>query len=141
VEFAQPGGEPALLVARLRDKHGPAALAARQALWLGTRGGATCLGRADEIGALRPGMLADLALWRVDTLAHDTIAHGASPDGPGGAPGGDPVAALVFGPPPPLELLLVAGAPVVERGELRTTDMTVAAREVRAARRRLQAGR
>jgi hypothetical protein len=49
----------------------------------------------------------------------------------------DPVAALVFGPPAPLELLLVGGAPVVERGELRTIDITAAAREVRAARGRL----
>ena len=122
----------ALLAARVRDEHGPAALTARQALWIGTRGGATCLGRADEIGALRPGMLADIALWRVDTLAHDAIAHG---------PDGDPVAALVFGPPAPLELLLVGGTPVVERGELRTADMTAAARDVRAARLRLEAGR
>ncbi len=57
------------------------------------------------------------------------------------APGGDPVAALVFGPPAPLELLLVDGAPVVERGELRTADITAAAREVRAARRALEADR
>ena len=63
----------ALLAARLRDGQGPAALTARQALWLGTRGGASCLGRADEIGALRPGMLADIALWRLDTLAHQAI--------------------------------------------------------------------
>jgi cytosine/adenosine deaminase-related metal-dependent hydrolase len=126
----------ALLAARVKDEHGPAALTARQALWIGTRGGATCLGRADEIGALRPGMLADIALWRVDTLAHDAIAH--EPDG---LPGGDPVAALVFGPPAPLELLLVGGTPVVERGELRTADMTAAAREVRAARLALEAGR
>jgi cytosine/adenosine deaminase-related metal-dependent hydrolase len=95
-----------------------------------------CLGRADEIGALRPGMLADVALWRVDTLAHDAIAHDAGPDGPDG----DPVAALVFGPPAPLELLLVGGAPVVERDELRTIDMTAATREVRAARRQLGPG-
>jgi cytosine/adenosine deaminase-related metal-dependent hydrolase len=115
----------ALLAARLRDSDGPAALTARQALWLGTRGGARCLGRADEIGALRPGMLADVALWRLDTLAHDAIADQ------------DPVAALVLGPPAPLELLLVGGTPVVERGELRTADVSAAAREVRAARRRL----
>jgi cytosine/adenosine deaminase-related metal-dependent hydrolase len=48
----------ALLAARVRDERGPAALTARQALWLGTRGGARCLGRDDETGALRPGMLA-----------------------------------------------------------------------------------
>jgi cytosine/adenosine deaminase-related metal-dependent hydrolase len=120
----------ALLAARVRGSCGPAALTARQALWLGTRGGARCLGRADEIGALRPGMLADLAVWRVDTLAHDAIAAW-----------GDPVAALVLGPPAPLELLLVGGAPVVEGGELRTTDVTAAARDVRAARQRLGAYR
>jgi len=43
----------------------------------------------------------------------------------------------VLGPPAPLELLLVGGTPVVEGGELRTTDPAEAAREVRAARRRL----
>jgi len=90
----------ALLAARVRDERGPAALTARQALWLGTRGGARCLGRDDETGALRPGLLADIALWRLDGLAHDAIARG---------PGGDPVAALVLGPPAPLELLLVGG--------------------------------
>jgi cytosine/adenosine deaminase-related metal-dependent hydrolase len=126
----------ALLAARLRDSCGPAALTARQALWMGTRGGASCLGRDDEIGALRPGMLADIALWRVDTLGHDAVAHAA-----GGQVTGDPVAALVFGPPAPLELLLVGGMPVVEHGELRTTDVTTAMREVRAARLRLGAGR
>jgi len=122
----------ALLAARVRDGHGPSALTARQALWLGTRGGARCLGRDDETGALRPGLLADIALWRLDGLAHDAIAHG-----PGGDSGGDPIAALVLGPPAPLELLLVGGTPVVDGGELRTVDATVAAREVRAARRRL----
>ncbi len=136
----------ALLAARLREPAADA-LTARQALWLGTRGGARCVGRADEIGALRPGMLADIALWRIDTLAHDAIGLAVSPDGPGGVVpggqpgGGDPVAALVFGPPAPLELLLVGGMPVVERGELRTADLTEAARQVRAARVRLEDGR
>jgi cytosine/adenosine deaminase-related metal-dependent hydrolase len=118
----------ALLAARFRDECGPSALTARQAPWLGTRGGARCLGRDDEIGALRPGLLADIALWRLDGVAHDAIAHG---------PSGDPVAALVLGPPAPLELLLVGGTPVVDGGELRTVDATTAAREVRAARQRL----
>jgi cytosine/adenosine deaminase-related metal-dependent hydrolase len=116
----------AVFAARLRDSSEPAALTARQALWLGTRGGARCLGRDDEIGALGPGMLADIALWRLDTLPHEAIADE------------DPVAALVLGPPAPLELLLVNGAPVVERGELRTADASEVARDVRAARLRLQ---
>jgi cytosine/adenosine deaminase-related metal-dependent hydrolase len=113
----------ALLAARVRDERGPTALTARQALWLGTRGGARCLGRDDETGALQPGLLADIALWRLNGLAHDGIPHG---------PGGDPVAALVLGPPVPLELLLVGGTPVVDGGELRTVDAAAAAREVRA---------
>jgi cytosine/adenosine deaminase-related metal-dependent hydrolase len=117
----------ALLVARLKD--GPDALSARQALWLATRGGATCLGRAAEIGAIKPGMLADIALWRLDTLAHDAYAYGST--------GHDPVAALVMGPQAPLELLLVNGRPVVARDELRTGDVTAITRDVRAARRRL----
>jgi hypothetical protein len=78
------------------------------------------------------GLLADVALWRLDGLAHDAIAHGA-----GGDNSGDPIAALVLGPPAPLELLLVGGKPVVEGGELRTVDAATAAREVRAARQRL----
>src|SRR5215207_653840 len=55
----------ALLVARGRG--GPQAMTAREALRLGTRGGAAVLGRAD-IGAIAPGMCADFAVWRVDGL-------------------------------------------------------------------------
>jgi len=110
------------------DGGGPAALTARQVLSLGTRGGARCLGRDDETGALRPGLLADIALWRLDTLAHDVTAHG---------PDGDPVAALVLGPAAPLELLLVGGTPVADGGELRTADPAAVTREARAAAARL----
>jgi cytosine/adenosine deaminase-related metal-dependent hydrolase len=107
-EGGQLGAElrMALYAARLRG--GPDALTARQALSLGTIGGARCLGRAGELGSLEPGKLADVALWRIDDLGHAGIA--------------DPVAALVFGPPATVELLLVGGRPVVERGELRTAD-------------------
>jgi cytosine/adenosine deaminase-related metal-dependent hydrolase len=95
---------------------------------MATRGGARCLGRDDEIGSLRPGALGDVTLWRLDTLASDAIAHG---------PGGDPVAALVFGPPAPVALLLVGGHRIVEDAELRTADPGAAVRAVRAARSRL----
>jgi cytosine/adenosine deaminase-related metal-dependent hydrolase len=123
-EAGQLGPElrQALLVARLRG--GPAALTARQALALGTVGGARCLGRAGELGSLEPGKLADVALWRLDGLGHADIA--------------DPVAALVLGPPAGLELLLVGGRRVVAGGELRTGSEEEIAREARAASRRLR---
>jgi len=107
-----------------RAVRGPAALTARQALELATVGGATCLGRQDEIGTLEPGKLADLAVWRVD-------GHRAAV--------ADPVGALVFGPPPPLDLLLVGGRPGVERVELRTTGADPVRAGLRARRRLLGA--
>jgi cytosine/adenosine deaminase-related metal-dependent hydrolase len=83
----------ALGLARLAG--GPAALTARGALELATTHGARCLGRETELGSLEVGKLADVALWRVDDLVHAGIS--------------DPVAALVFGPAPRVELLLVGG--------------------------------
>lgn len=122
-EANQLGAElrQALYAARLRG--GPTALTARQALALGTIGGARCLGRADRIGSIEPGKLADLTVWRLDGLGHTGID--------------DPVAALVFGPPAPVELLLVGGRPVVERGELRTADERDLIRRTRRAHRTL----
>jgi cytosine/adenosine deaminase-related metal-dependent hydrolase len=122
-EAGQLGAElhQALLAARLRG--GPAALTAREALRLGTLGGAECLGRADEIGSLEPGKLADLALWRLDGLGHAGIA--------------DPVAALVFGPPAPLHRLLVGGRTIVEEGALLTADEADLARWLRTISSRL----
>jgi cytosine/adenosine deaminase-related metal-dependent hydrolase len=85
----------ALLVARARG--GPEALTARDALRLGTRGGAAVLGR-DDIGSLEPGKCADFAVW-----ADDWIFSGAD----------DPVAALVFGGPYPANALYVGGREVL----------------------------
>ncbi|HEX7746167.1 MAG TPA: 8-oxoguanine deaminase [Micromonosporaceae bacterium] len=123
-EAGQLGAElrQALLAARLRG--GPTALTAREALSLGTLGGARCLGRADELGSLEPGKLADVALWRLDGLGHAGID--------------DPVAALVFGPPAPLSLLLVGGRPVVEQSCLTTVDADELGRRGRTAARRLR---
>jgi cytosine/adenosine deaminase-related metal-dependent hydrolase len=82
-------------------------------------------GMAHEIGSIEVGKLADLALWRVDTLPHAGIA--------------DPVAALALASPPPLELLLVDGRPVVEHDRLVTVDEDELARDAAAASRRLLA--
>ncbi|MBH1938355.1 8-oxoguanine deaminase [Streptomyces sp. AV19] len=111
----------ALLVHRLSG--GPEALTVRQALRLGTYGGARVLGRADDLGSLEAGKLADLVLWRLDGLGHSTVA--------------DPVAALVLGPPAPVTLSLVDGRTVVEDGRLITADEDGIARRARDEARRL----
>jgi len=91
----------ALLVARGRD--GPAALTAREALRLATRGGAAILGR-DDLGAIEPGRCADLAVWRTDVIE----LAGAQ----------DPVAGLVLSAPHRVDRLLVGGEDVVREGQL-----------------------
>ncbi|MBF5033682.1 8-oxoguanine deaminase [Micromonospora sp. ANENR4] len=124
--------ESGLLVAELRQAMysarlagGPTAMSAREALRMGTIGGARCLGRQDEIGSLEVGKLADIALWRLDTLGHAGIA--------------DPVAALVFGPPAGLARLVVHGREVVVNGELQTADTTELTRGLEESCRRLAA--
>jgi cytosine/adenosine deaminase-related metal-dependent hydrolase len=102
-----------------RTHGGPRAMAVRDALAIATIGGARCLGRADEIGSLEVGKLADLALWRVDGLGHAGIA--------------DPVAALVLGSAPPLELLAVGGDVVVAGDALCTVDEAEVAADLRRA--------
>jgi cytosine/adenosine deaminase-related metal-dependent hydrolase len=111
----------ALLFARAVG--GPTTLGVRDAVELATMGGAAVLGREDEIGSIEVGKLADLALWRIDGPAHADVA--------------DPVAALVLGSPPPLELLLVNGRTVVERGRVVTVDTGAITRDCVAAHRRL----
>ncbi|WP_030900732.1 8-oxoguanine deaminase [Streptomyces sp. NRRL F-5126] len=112
----------ALLINRL-GAHREAALTARQALRLGTYGGARVLGRESEIGSVEAGKLADLVLWRMDTLAHSSIA--------------DPVAALVLGAAAPITLSLVDGLSVVEDGRLTRVDEDAVARSARAEAQRL----
>ncbi|MEU6382623.1 8-oxoguanine deaminase [Streptomyces bauhiniae] len=112
----------ALLVARL-GPHREAALTTRQALRLGTYGGAQVLGRAAEIGSLEPGKLADLVLWRMDTLAHASVA--------------DPVAALVLGAPAPVTASFVGGRQIVADGGLLHVDEEALARTTREQARRL----
>ncbi|MET0259988.1 MAG: 8-oxoguanine deaminase [Gaiellaceae bacterium] len=104
----------ALLVARGRG--GPEALTAREALRLGTRGGAQVLKR-DDIGSLEPGKCADLAVWRLDGLE----LAGAD----------DPVAGLVFSGPHRVDRLVIAGDDVVREGRLVRGDEEEIAREHR----------
>jgi cytosine/adenosine deaminase-related metal-dependent hydrolase len=111
----------ALLVARGRS--GPRALGVREAIRLGTRGGAAVLGR-DDLGLLAPGKRADLAVWPVDDLS----LQGAA----------DPVAGLVFAGPHRVERLVVAGEDVVRGGSLVRADEAEIVREHRRAAARFQ---
>jgi cytosine/adenosine deaminase-related metal-dependent hydrolase len=106
-----------------RAAGGPAAMSVRQALEMATIGGARVLGREAEIGSLEPGKLADIALWRLDSLPQAGIV--------------DPVAALVLGGPAPLELLLVNGRVIVEHDHVRTVDEDQVARAASEASRTL----
>jgi cytosine/adenosine deaminase-related metal-dependent hydrolase len=105
----------ALLVARGRG--GPTALTAREALRLGTRGGAEVL-RRDDIGSIEPGKCADLAVWPTDGLE---LAGAA-----------DPVAGLVFAGPWRVDRLYVGGELVVSGGALVRADEGEIARAHRA---------
>ena len=109
----------ALLVARGRG--GPAAMTCREALRLGTRGGAAVLAR-DDIGSIEAGKCADLAVWRTDGLEL------------GGAE--DRVAGLVLSAPHRVDRLLVGGEDVVRDGHLVLADEGEIAHE-----HRLQVGR
>ncbi|MBR0564492.1 8-oxoguanine deaminase [Azoarcus sp. L1K30] len=102
----------AMLLARVRDtgdgSGNPAALGARHALELATRGGAAALGRQD-IGHLAPGMCADIAIFDVSTLTHAGALH-------------DPLAALLFAAPAGVKHSIINGRQVVCDGVLLTVD-------------------
>jgi cytosine/adenosine deaminase-related metal-dependent hydrolase len=110
----------AMLAARGRG--GPAAMTAREALRLATRGGAGLL-RRDDIGTLEPGKRADIAVWATDRLEL------------GGAE--DLVAGLVLSGPHRVDTLYVGGEKVVAGGSLVRASEEEIAREHRKEAARL----
>ena len=96
----------ALLIGRLR--YGAEPFTHQSVLRLGTRGGADLLGRP-ELGELRPGAAADVALFDLDELRFS--GHG------------DPLAALVLCGASRVSDLMVAGVWRVRGGELQGADM------------------
>ncbi|MEZ2578464.1 8-oxoguanine deaminase [Buttiauxella ferragutiae] len=88
---------------------GPDALSAREALEIATLGGAKNLNR-DDIGALAPGMMADLAVFRLDSIGLAGANH-------------DLVAALVFCNPGNVAYNIINGRIVVEEGRVTTADV------------------
>ena len=89
----------------------PGGMSAREALELGTLGGAAVLGR-DDIGALTPGMSADFAAYRLDTVGFAGAQH-------------DPVAGLLLGQSQNVDLSVINGRVVIKDGALQTVDLPV----------------
>ena len=96
----------AMLLARVG--FGPAAMTAREALEIATLGGAKVLNRKD-VGALKPGMAADVVAFDLRGIEHAGALH-------------DPVAALVFSAPTRTAYTMVNGRIVVREGRLVTVD-------------------
>ncbi len=86
--------------------NGPAAMSAREVLEIATLGGAKVLNR-DDIGALAPGMAADIVSVPLDGIATAGALH-------------DPLAALVFCQIPRVKHSIVNGRVIVRDGELTT---------------------
>lgn len=94
-------------------------LAARELLWMATRGSATCLGR-DDLGALAPGMSADIACWDLRRVDRFGIT--------------DPVAALLLtGVSDVASLVMVNGRVVVQGGRTQLVDEAETAARARQA--------
>ncbi|WP_373693965.1 8-oxoguanine deaminase [Parafrankia sp. BMG5.11] len=91
----------AMLLGRLR--HGAAAMSARDALEIATRGGAGCLGRTGEIGELSVGSVGDLVVWPLDGVAYAGALS-------------DPIDAWLRCGPTAARHTIVAGRLVVENG-------------------------
>jgi len=90
---------------------GPSDMTPRDALRLATRGGAEVLGRAHELGQIKEGYCADIAMFRTDTLS---MAGGAVHD---------PVGALLLCASDNADYTIVNGRVVVRNGEIATVDM------------------
>jgi 8-oxoguanine deaminase len=91
--------------------HGPGQMTPRDALRLATRGGASVLGRSHELGQIKAGYCADLALFRLDTVA---MAGGAVHD---------PVGALLLCASGPSDYTVVQGRVLVREGQLTSADL------------------
>jgi 8-oxoguanine deaminase len=90
---------------------GPSEMTPRDALRLATRGGAEVLGREYELGQIKEGFCADIAMFRTDTLS---MAGGAVHD---------PVGALLLCASDNADYTIVNGSVVVRQGEIATVDM------------------
>ena len=110
----------------LSDDPGRKLMTAREALWLGTRGGAAVLGRTD-IGSLEAGKCADFTAINLNRFEFAGGLH-------------DPVAAIVFCQPVRVDHTVVGGRFIVRDGQLVTMDEHRLAEKHNQAAKRLVAG-
>jgi 8-oxoguanine deaminase len=90
---------------------GPSAMSAREALEIATLGGAKVLNR-DDIGALAPGMAADIVTVPLGDIGMAGALH-------------DPLAALLFCHVPRVQHSIVNGRVIVRDGRVTTLDVPV----------------
>ena len=102
------------------------ALSARDALEMATRGGAEVLNR-DDIGAIAPGMAADLIGFRIDTPGFAGAQH-------------DPIAALVLCANTGVDFSVIDGVLRVSEGHLAKVDLPPLIEKHNALSRELLAG-
>lgn len=114
-------GEARMAMLLQRVARGADAMGAREALEIATLGGARVLGR-DDVGALVPGMRADVAVWDVSGVE--------------AAGSWDPVAFLLAGPTR-VRHLFVEGRQVVRDGVVTTVDLPLVVERANALARRL----
>jgi 8-oxoguanine deaminase len=106
-----------------RGRYGIGKVSHRDALRWATKGSAACTGRAD-VGDIAVGMLADLALFKLDELRFSGS--------------GDPLAALVLCGAHRADRVMVGGRWIVENGQIPGLDVADLIRRHSAAARKLQ---
>jgi len=107
-----------------RSRYGVTRVSHLDALRWATKGSAACIGRTD-IGEIKVGAMADLALFKLDELRFSGS--------------GDPLAALVLCGAHRADRIMVGGRWIVENGQIPGLDVADLARRHSAAARRLHA--
>ncbi|MEM9147191.1 MAG: amidohydrolase family protein [Pseudomonadota bacterium] len=105
------------LVQKLRGNEADRWISAGEAFAAATTGGAKALGQADRLGRIAPGMRADFALWRLDSIPF--------------VPLNDPLRQLVYGETgASLDRLIIDGQTAMADGHLTRIDETAILAEI-----------
>ena len=119
-------GEVRLATLLQRVKYGPDALTSREALAMGSMGGARVLRMDSDIGSIEVGKAADLIMWDLDTLEFAGGLH-------------DPFAAPVMCDAKQVSFNMVNGKVLIENGLFTNIDVQALVRKQNAIAARLMA--